>query len=158
MSRRSVVDSLALPTYQILPAEKRENSQSPWPFGLLSSKSAGALYWSSGDDHMATVPKPLSGLKARADSPSKKAAATGRATRTPESIPASQAKAHLLELLNAVDHKGESIIITKRGRPVAKLVPIESQPARDIFGYMKGTFRITGDIVGPEPDVWEATS
>lgn len=105
---------------------------------------------------MATVPKPLSGLKTRAASQSKKTSPVSRAARTPESIPATQAKAHLLELLNTVDHKGESIIITKRGRPVAKLVPIENPPVRSIFGYMKGSGKITGDIVGPEPDVWNA--
>lgn len=104
---------------------------------------------------MATAPKPLTALKARA---SKKPVTAAKAQRTPESIPASQAKTHLLELLNTVDLKGESVIITKRGRPVAKLVPIEQPPARSIFGYMKGTFRITGDIVGPEPDIWEAMS
>lgn len=104
---------------------------------------------------MATAPKPLASLKARS---SKKPVQSTQKLREPESIPASQAKAHLLELLNTVNNKHESIIITKRGRPVAKLVPIEQQPPRSIFGYMKGTFRITGDIVGPEPDTWEAMS
>jgi prevent-host-death family protein len=69
---------------------------------------------------------------------------------------ASQAKTHLLELLDTVDRTREGLVITKRGRPVAKLVPIDTEPAQSIFGCMKGTFRITGDIVGPEPDVWEA--
>lgn len=105
---------------------------------------------------MATAPKPLHGLKAKAASQPRKTPPTGRAMRAPESIPASKAKAHLLELLNTVDTKGESVIITKRGRPVAKLVPIEQPPARRIFGWMKGSVKITGDIVGPEPDIWNA--
>lgn len=102
---------------------------------------------------MATAPKPLTTLRAGA---SKKPVTAAKTQHTPESIPASQAKTHLLELLNTVDIKGESVIITKRGRPVAKLVPIEKAPPRRIFGYMKGSVKITGDIVGPEPDIWNA--
>lgn len=105
---------------------------------------------------MATAPKSLSSLKAKAASQPKKPSLATRSIRTPESIPASKAKTHLLELLNTVDCKGESVIITKRGRPVAKLVPIENQPPRSIFGYMRGSGKITGDVVGPEPDVWNA--
>jgi antitoxin (DNA-binding transcriptional repressor) of toxin-antitoxin stability system len=40
----------------------------------------------------------------------------------------------------------EPVVITKKGRPVAKLVPAEEQP-RDIFGCMKGQVQIVGDIV-----------
>lgn len=71
---------------------------------------------------------------------------------------ATAAKARFLEILDNVDRKRSTITITKRGRPVAKLVPVESAPSRDIFGYMKGTGRIVGDVVSPEPDVWEAMS
>ncbi len=75
-----------------------------------------------------------------------------------ESISASKAKTHLLELLDNVDRRRQTLTITKRGRAIAKLVPIEVQPPIDVFGCMKDTFRITGDIVAPEPDVWEAMS
>ncbi len=109
---------------------------------------------------MATVSKPLPEslprLKTSPSSLPKKPSPATRTTRTPESVPASKAKAHLLELLNSVDRKGESVIITKRGRPVAKLVPIEQAPPRSIFGWMKGSGTITGDVVGPEPDIWNA--
>lgn len=103
---------------------------------------------------MATASKPLHnpGLKAGA----KKTQPPVRGVRMPESVPASKAKTHLLELLNTVDQKRESVIITKRGRPVAKLVPIEQSEPRCIFGWMKGSVKITGDIVGPEPDIWDA--
>jgi prevent-host-death family protein len=110
---------------------------------------------------MATLPKPMPKSK-----PLSKAGAATRAT-SPEprpripaerSIPASKAKTHLLELLDTVDHKREAVIITKRGRPVARLVPIEETQPQSIFGCMKGTFKIIGDIVGPEPDIWEAMS
>jgi prevent-host-death family protein len=72
-------------------------------------------------------------------------------------VPASKAKAHFLELISAVDKNGTELIITKRGKPVAKLVPFRKEKSADsIFGCMKGTFEITGDIIGPEPDVWDA--
>jgi len=46
-------------------------------------------------------------------------------------------------------------VITKHGKPVAKLVPVESQ-GDDIFGFLRGKITITGDIVSPAltPDEW----
>ena len=81
-----------------------------------------------------------------------------RAPISEGSISASKAKTHLLELLDNVDRRRQTLTITKRGRAIAKLVPIEEQPPTDVFGCMKSTFRITGDVVGPEPDAWEAMS
>ena len=43
------------------------------------------------------------------------------------------------------------IIITKRGKPVAKLVPVDEAPI-DLFGYMAGTIKICGDIINPIED------
>jgi antitoxin (DNA-binding transcriptional repressor) of toxin-antitoxin stability system len=49
------------------------------------------------------------------------------------------------------------VIITKRGKPVAKLVPVETEKD-DIFGFMegKGKIEIKGDIVSPilTPEEW----
>lgn len=40
---------------------------------------------------------------------------------------------------------------------MVQIAPLDTgTPAGDIFGCMEGTFAITGDVVGPEPDVWEA--
>ena len=44
------------------------------------------------------------------------------------------------------------IIITKRGKPVAKLVPVEEQEPIDLFGRMAGTIKICGDIISPIED------
>jgi prevent-host-death family protein len=70
-------------------------------------------------------------------------------------IPAAQFKSECLHLLDAVAHSRRPIIVTKRGKPVAKLVPVEEEPI-DIFGRMAGTIRICGDIVGPtsEDEEW----
>ena len=42
----------------------------------------------------------------------------------------------------------QPLLITKKGRPVAKLVPAEKQPD-DIFGCLKGEIEIVGDIESP---------
>jgi len=63
-------------------------------------------------------------------------------------IAAGQFKAQCLAIMDQVSKTGEPIVITKHGKPVAKLVPAEKQ-ADDIFGYMAGKVKILGDIVGP---------
>jgi prevent-host-death family protein len=64
-------------------------------------------------------------------------------------IAAGEFKAKCLALLDEVQQKREEIVVTKRGKPVARLVPIEEKKKRDTFGYMKGTITILGDIVAP---------
>jgi prevent-host-death family protein len=57
-------------------------------------------------------------------------------------------KANCLAVMDEVQSKRETVIITKRGKPVAKLVPVETQ-GDDIFGFLRGKVRITGDVVSP---------
>lgn len=104
---------------------------------------------------MATATKPLPKVKAQAAKKERKSSAM-KLGRASQSLSASKAKSHLLELLDTVDRDRTSITITKRGRPVATLVPVQTPPTPSIFGYMKGSGRIIGDVVGPEPDVWNA--
>ena len=63
-------------------------------------------------------------------------------------IAAGKFKVQCLAIMDRVQKTGEPVLITKRGKPVAKLVPAPSSPD-DIFGYMKGKVKIIGDIVGP---------
>lgn len=63
-------------------------------------------------------------------------------------MPAGQFKAQCLAVMDRVMQSGEPVLITKHGKPVAKLVPAESK-ADDIFDYMAGKVKIVGDIVGP---------
>ena len=67
-------------------------------------------------------------------------------------IPAAQFKANCLRLMDEVARRRTPIVITKRGKPVAKLVPADDKPI-DIFGRMAGTIRIVGDIISPIDDV-----
>jgi prevent-host-death family protein len=70
-------------------------------------------------------------------------------------IPAGKFKAQCLKLMDEVRDRNCEIVITKRGKPVAKLVPFEDKRP-DIFGYMKGSLVILGDIVGPTGEIWDA--
>lgn len=62
-------------------------------------------------------------------------------------INAAEFKAKCLKLLDQVAATHEPLIITKRGKPVARLVPIEDDTRESMFGYLHGTVTILGDIV-----------
>ncbi len=71
-----------------------------------------------------------------------------------QKIPASEFKARCLKLIDEVRQARKEIIITKRGKPVAKLVPVDDDEVPEIFGSMRGTVTIRGDIVGPTGEEW----
>lgn len=71
-------------------------------------------------------------------------------------ISAAEFKAKCLKLLDQVASTHQPLVITKRGKPVAKLVPIEEEASTPLFGYMKGTLTIVGDIVAPLDEAWSA--
>jgi prevent-host-death family protein len=74
-----------------------------------------------------------------------------------ETISAADFKATCLALLDKVQRTGNPIRVTKRGKPVAQLVPVAPTGKRPILGYMEGSGHIIGDIIAPatpEPD-WE---
>lgn len=68
-------------------------------------------------------------------------------------IAAAEFKANCLRLMDEVAQQRTPIVITKRGKPVAKLVPVEKETI-DLFGYMAGTIRICGDIIDPIDVEW----
>lgn len=75
-----------------------------------------------------------------------------------ETIAISKFKATCLALLDRVKKTGEPLVITKRGEPIAQVVPPAppEAPKEDTFGCMAGTFEIVGDIVEPlGEDDWE---
>lgn len=71
-------------------------------------------------------------------------------------IPAGEFKARCLQLMDEVEETGREIVITKRGRPVAKLVPVAEAGQHDVFGCMRGTVTVLGDLVAPLEEPWEA--
>ncbi len=71
-----------------------------------------------------------------------------------ETITASVFKANCLALLDEVAETGKEYLITKRGKKVARLVRVE-QKSQQIWGRMKGTVKIHGDIFSTG-EKWEA--
>ena len=61
---------------------------------------------------------------------------------------ASEFKAKCLALMDEVERTGESVVITKNGKPIAELSPYK-QRKRNAFGILKGRVFITGDIISP---------
>ncbi len=71
---------------------------------------------------------------------------------TLRTIPAGQFKARCLALLDEVGHGDSEIIVTKRGKPVAKLVRVE-QPGRPSLKWMLNSI---GDVESPIDEAWDA--
>ncbi len=69
-------------------------------------------------------------------------------------INATEFKARCLKLVDEVARTRQPIIVTKHGKPVAKVVPIETEKPRTYFGYMAGSLKITGDIISPIEAEW----
>lgn len=64
-------------------------------------------------------------------------------------------KAKCLAIMDEVQAKRQPVLVTKRGKPVVKIVPATPEKD-DIFGFYKGKGKIIGDIVGPilTPEEW----
>ena len=74
-----------------------------------------------------------------------------------KTIAAGAFKARCLRVMDEVQRRRQPVVITKRGKPVAKLVPVDG-PGDRVFGALRGKIEIRGDIVAPvlSPDAWDA--
>jgi prevent-host-death family protein len=72
----------------------------------------------------------------------------------PATIAAGEFKSKCLKLLDEVADKRETLVITKHGKPVAQVVPMP--PEKELFGAMRGSGVIIGDIISPLENEWEA--
>lgn len=79
------------------------------------------------------------------------------AINTPDTISAGHFKTHCLALMDEVKNKRQTIVITKRGIPVAKLMPTE-EVLPSLFGWMKDTVVEQGNILDPIDLEWESTN
>ena len=73
----------------------------------------------------------------------------------PKTMSAADFKAKCLDVLDQVAERREPVVVTKRGRPVAQVVPIVKRQ-KQLWGAMKGEIEIRGDIVTPLDVEWEA--
>jgi len=70
-----------------------------------------------------------------------------------ETIGAGEFKSKCLKLLDQVAEERQTLVITKRGRAVARVVPMEAEV--EIFGALRGSGTILGDIISPLENEWE---
>jgi prevent-host-death family protein len=64
-------------------------------------------------------------------------------------------KTHCLAVIDEVYDRNEEITITKRGKPMARLIPIAKEKPESILGFLQGKIKIVGDIVSPITEPWE---
>ena len=73
-------------------------------------------------------------------------------TVAPTTIPSGQFKAKCLQLLDRVERTGRPLIVTKRGRPVAQVVPLDGTAPKSLVGSVSHQ----GDLISPIDDAWDA--
>ncbi len=62
---------------------------------------------------------------------------------------ATEAKTHFLSLLTEVEQKREGLIVTRNGKPVARVLPMPAAGTDPIYGFYRGKLEIRGDVVSP---------
>ncbi len=74
-----------------------------------------------------------------------------------EHIPAGEFKTKCLGILEEVHDTKQTVIVTKRGVPFAMIVPYKSteESKSKLFGALKNSIAIIGDIISPEKEKWE---
>jgi len=77
-----------------------------------------------------------------------------------KAIKISEFKARCLEILDRVARTGETLVITRRGQALARILPISQSPEGDWLGGLKGTAHAMDDLIEPAVDLeeWGAAS
>jgi len=71
-------------------------------------------------------------------------------------ISAANFRTNCFKILDEVDKKHKEIVITKRGKPIAKLVRYETNTTSDpLLGSLAGVGSTVGDLTAPFGDNWE---
>jgi antitoxin (DNA-binding transcriptional repressor) of toxin-antitoxin stability system len=70
-------------------------------------------------------------------------------------IAISQFKSHCLEIIEKLQINQQSVIITKRDKPIAKVVPLDTKKV-SLFGMLKNKAEIKADILEPIDEKWDA--
>lgn len=65
-----------------------------------------------------------------------------------KTMPAGSFKTNCLAVMDEVQSKRETVLITKHGKPVAKLVPADQQ-TDDIYNFLAGKGKIAGNVILP---------
>lgn len=70
-----------------------------------------------------------------------------------KTMPAGTFKAQCLAVMDEVQAKRQTVVITKHGKPVAKLVPADKD-AGDIYNFLEGRGAVAGDVIAPVIEDW----
>jgi prevent-host-death family protein len=70
-----------------------------------------------------------------------------------KSIAAGTFKAKCLAIMDEVQAKRQAVIITKHGKSVAKLVPVDDN-SDHIYNFLQGKGKIVGDVISPAIEDW----
>jgi prevent-host-death family protein len=62
-------------------------------------------------------------------------------------------KAQCLAVMDEVQAKRETVVITKHGRPVVKLVPAD-KATDEIYNFLRGKGAVTGNVISPAIENW----
>ncbi len=74
-------------------------------------------------------------------------------------VSATEFKTHCLSLLDEIEQRGETVTITRRGRPVAVLGPAKKNAWKSPKGSWSGRAKIIGDIVNADTSaLWDVVT
>jgi prevent-host-death family protein len=71
-------------------------------------------------------------------------------------VSASELKTHCSKILDGVARKRDVVEITKHGKIVARIVPVDDEKPKSLFGFARGCVSIYGDILESVETYWEA--
>lgn len=78
--------------------------------------------------------------------------------KTAITVQSGEFKTHCLRYLNELTTQHKTFVITKRGKAIARLIPMEDTKPRSLYGCLKGTATIQDDIITPINEAWSADS
>jgi prevent-host-death family protein len=76
-------------------------------------------------------------------------------TARKRTLTAAEFKARCLAVMDQVASSGDSVLITKRGKPIARLVPAQDAP-ETLVGFWRDHVVEVGDVVAPIDERWAA--
>lgn len=68
---------------------------------------------------------------------------------------AAEFKAKCLDVMEQVAATGGPVTVTKRGKPIVQVAPVVCKP-KTLRGFLKGSMKITGDIMAAIDALWDA--
>ena len=71
-------------------------------------------------------------------------------------IAAGKFKAQCLKIMDDVHKHHREVIVTKYGKPIVKMVGISHKAKESLFGLLKGSVVVKGDIVSSLEESWDA--